>query len=483
MLAGSVGAGGILLSDPVLGSGPLSAVRYGHGRDLAAGVLYLGFVLLVWAWVRLGRGVLNGLVGSRGVLLAATAWIAPMVLAPPLFTRDVYSYLGQGLLALQDLDPYLDGPSVLSGPIPDNVHWFWQTTPAPYGPLFIAIAKAVVLVAGSNVLASVIAMRLVLLGGLALFVFVLPGLVQRLGGQLPLALWLAVASPLTVVHLVGGPHNDMLVVGLVAAGGLLTLEGRHVAGITLVTLGMAVKATAGVALPFLVWVWAARLRGALWQRFVRALAASLAVFTAVFGSCMLLAKVGFGWLPALSAPSRIVNYLSLPTGLGQLAHQVVSLFVDVDATPFVKTGRTVGALALVAFLAWQWWLAREGGPDALRRAGVALLVTAILSPTTLPWYFSWGVALLAAVPWNRRMLALFVAASVAVTLVYYPDGEEAMNNWAAMLVVVAGAVLAGLSLLRFDPLGLGDMFLRWAPNTPAGAADDKSVSQRGQPGS
>ncbi|MFD0486840.1 polyprenol phosphomannose-dependent alpha 1,6 mannosyltransferase MptB [Saccharopolyspora spinosporotrichia] len=181
LLAGSFGAAGVLVHDPILGSGPLSAMRYGHGKDLATAVVYLGFGLLVWAWVRLGRGVLARLVDSRGVLLATAAWLAPMLAAPPLFTRDVYSYLGQGLLALHGIDPYAVGPSALTGPIPDNVHPTWQTTPAPYGPLFMGVAKGVILVAGDGMISSVIVMRLVLLCGLGMLIFALPGLVRHLG--------------------------------------------------------------------------------------------------------------------------------------------------------------------------------------------------------------------------------------------------------------------------------------------------------------
>ena len=49
ILIGALGAGGDLINDPVLGDGPLSALRYGHGRNLATAVLYIGVFLLVWA--------------------------------------------------------------------------------------------------------------------------------------------------------------------------------------------------------------------------------------------------------------------------------------------------------------------------------------------------------------------------------------------------------------------------------------------------
>ncbi|QUH01252.1 polyprenol phosphomannose-dependent alpha 1,6 mannosyltransferase MptB [Saccharopolyspora erythraea] len=460
LLAGSFGAAGVLVHDPILGSGPLSAMRYGHGKDLATAVVYLGFGLLVWAWVRLGRGVLARLVDSRGVLLATAAWLTPMLAAPPLFTRDVYSYLGQGLLALHGIDPYAVGPSTLTGPIPDNVHPTWQTTPAPYGPLFMGVAKGVILMAGDGMISSVIVMRLVLLCGLGMLIFALPGLVRHLGGRLPVALWLAAASPMTVVHLVGGPHNDMLMIGLLAVGTLLILDGKHAGGLALATMAMAIKATAGLALPFLVWVWASHLTGPRWQRFARAVVPALALFAVVFGACMALAKVGFGWLPALSAPGMIVNYLSTPTAVGQAAFGLASLFFDADYGAFVSAGRSLGSVVLVGILVWQWWQARDGGTEAVRRAAIVLFAGALLSPVVLPWYLTWGMALACALPWSPRALSYVVGASVALVLAYSPDGEQAMYNWPLMAVGICAAFLGALSLVRFDPLGFSPLFQR-----------------------
>ncbi|PKW15179.1 polyprenol phosphomannose-dependent alpha 1,6 mannosyltransferase MptB [Saccharopolyspora spinosa] len=458
LLIGSFGAGGTLVHDPVLGSGPLSVLRYGHGRDVAVTVVYVGFALLVWAWVRLGRGVIAHLVTSRGVLWATAAWLGPMLVAPPLFTRDVYSYLGQGLLALNGLDPYGVGPSALTGPIPENVHPTWQTTPAPYGPLFMGVAKGVILLAGHDIIASVIVMRLVLLGGLVMLICALPGLVRHLGGRLPVALWLVAASPMTVVHLVGGPHNDMLMIGLLSVGTLLMLEGKNVAGIGLVSAAMAIKATAGLALPFLVWIWASRLEGPLWRRFLRAAFPAVGVFVVVFGACTALAKVGFGWLSALSAPGMIVNYLSAPTAVGQALHSLVSLFGETNIWPFVGATRTLGSVLLVAILAWNWWQARDGGPEAVRRAAIALCCGALLSPVLLPWYTTWGLALGSAFLWTPRALSYVVGASIALVLAYYPDGEQAMYNWPFVAVGIGAALLGALSLVRFDPLGLSCTF-------------------------
>ena len=454
MVIGGFGGGGTLVRDPVLTNSPLGFWRYGHGREIAVALIYIGVGLLVWAWVRLGREVLARRVGGRAVLTCALLWSAPMLASPPLFTRDVFSYLAQGALPLSGYDPYEVGPEVMPGVLSDNVHYFWQDTPAPYGPLFILVAKAVVALTGENIILGVVVMRLAMLPGLAGLIWALPELTRRMGGRVPVALWVAVANPVMVIHMIGGGHNDLLVVGGLAAGGLFALRGRHIAAITATTLAMAVKASAAVALPFLVLIWAAELDGPFRTRLVKATAGGLAVFGAVFAAVTFAAGVDLGWFPALSAPSMIVNWMSIPTGVGELAFNLVNIVADVPKQPFINVARIIGAIVLAAIAVRQWWLARDGGPDALRRAGIVLLAVAVLSPATLPWYVSWGMALLAMVDWTPRGLARLVFVSFWLLIVYYPDGEDALYNLPYLLVCAAVALLAAVSLLREDPLRL-----------------------------
>ncbi|GAA3077607.1 polyprenol phosphomannose-dependent alpha 1,6 mannosyltransferase MptB [Pseudonocardia yunnanensis] len=455
MVIGGYGAGGVLVRDPLLTNSPLGFWRYGHGRELATVLVYIGVALMLWAWVQLGRDVLARRVGGRAVLTIAMAWTVPVLFAPPLFTRDIFSYLAQGGLSLAGFDPYAVGPDAMPGIWTDNVHYFWQDTPAPYGPLFILIAKAVAWATGDNIIFGVVLMRLALLPGLLLLVWALPELTRRLGGRVPLALWIAVANPVMVIHMIGGGHNDLLVVGLLAAGSLVALRGKPAGGIALVTGAMAVKASAGVALPFLVLVWAARLPGTRSARIVKATAAGVGVFVVVFAACTFAAGVSLGWLPALSAPSMIVNWMSFPTGAGEFLHALIGLAAPtVPKQPFINVGRVIGAIVLVWIAVRQWLAARDGGPDAIHRAGIVLLAVAVLSPATLPWYVSWGMALLAMVAWSPRGLAWVVFCSLMLVIVYYPNGEDALYNWPYLAGCALVAALAAVSLLRPDPLRL-----------------------------
>jgi alpha-1,6-mannosyltransferase len=468
MVIGGFGAGGVLVHDPVLTNSALGFWRYGHGRELASILIYTGVGLMAWAWVQLGRDVLAHRVGGRAVLTTAFVWTLPMLASPPLFTRDIFSYLAQGGLPLAGFDPYAVGPEAMPGIFSDNVHYFWQETPAPYGPLFIIIAKAVAWVTGDAIILGVVLMRLALLPGLALFVWALPELTRRLGGRVAVALWVAVANPMMVIHMVGGGHNDLLVVGLLAAGALVMLRGAHIGGIAIVTAAMAVKASAAVALPFLVLVWAARLPGSRTARIAKATAAGIGVFVVVFAALTLLAGVGLGWLPALSAPSMIVNWMSIPTGVGEFTHTLVRLLVDVPKQPFINVTRVLGALLLIYIACRQWWEARDGGPDAVRRAGIVLLAVAVLSPANLPWYVSWGMALLAAAAWTARGLQITVFVSLMLVIFYYPNGEDALYNWPFLALCAAMAGLAAVSLLRPDPLRLA-AGARQRPRRPAPA--------------
>lgn len=465
MAVAGLGAGGKLVADPILEGTPLVAMRFGHGYDLAVLAVYVGLGLVLWGWVLLGRDVIARRVAGRGVLFTALAWIGPMLVSPPLFTRDPYSYLAYGTMPLRGFDPYDGGPNQMLGPIAQNVHWFWTDTPAPYGPLFILVAKGVAAITGENMVLGVILMRLAMLPGLVLFLVAVPGLVRHLGGRVPVALWLAVANPVMVLHLIGGPHNDLLLVGLLTSGTLLVLNGRHVPGIALATGAMAVKATAGFALPFLVLVWAARLSGSERSRILRAATAGIGVFLVVFTAISVAARVGIGWLPALNAPSNIVNWLSLPTGVGELLAGVTGMFLHgLSSTPFVTVTRILGIVVFFWIAVKQWLKSRDGGPEAVRRAGLVLLLFALLSPATLPWYYAWGMVLLAATPWTVQRMQIVVVASIFLMVSAFPSGEVALYAWFYLFLMAGCAVVAARSLTREDPLGLRRR--PWPPPTP-----------------
>jgi alpha-1,6-mannosyltransferase len=460
---GGIGAAAVPLPDKLLDGTMFSWVRYGHGKELAAAVLYAGLLMLVWAWIELGRGVRAGHIGRRGVLVAIAAWTVPLLFAPALFSRDLYLYLAQGDLGLHGFNPYTNGVSVLNDTLSHNVDAIWQNTPAPYGPLFVLLTKGIVLFTGQHVEIGLVLLRCVFCIGLVLLCWALPRLAGALGGNPVVALWFGAANPLVLAYLVGGGHNDLLMVGLLAAGAVLVVERRHALGIALVTCGFSVKATAAVLLPFLVWLWAARLSGSRLSRFAKATGAGLAIFGSIFGVLTLIAQVNLGWVKALDVTNLVVTWMSMPTAAGQLGNGIAGIFTATDPAHFLSVARTIGWVVLAVLVARQWWLARSGDvPTVLRRASFALLTVVLLSPATLPWYFTWPLVMAAGFAWSGTGLAIGAAVSVWITLSTYPAGSGGLYNFPYLAMIAGIAVLAGFSLLRPDPFRLSGRISRLA---------------------
>ncbi|MBT2439423.1 polyprenol phosphomannose-dependent alpha 1,6 mannosyltransferase MptB [Streptomyces sp. ISL-36] len=426
-------------------------VARGSSTTVAAAVLaYLGLTLLVAAWWRYGRLLAEG-VRDR-VLVTLACWTAPLLLAPPLYSADVYSYIAQGAMVLEGHDVYGAGPSVL-GPddlgadAADSVGGHWTDTPAPYGPVFLVLAQAVVKLTGGEIVPAVFGMRLIALGALALIVWAVRGLGGGVGG-----LWLTALNPLLLIHVVGGMHNDGLMIGLMLSGVLLAVRGRWVLGSVLVGLAMMIKSPAAVALLF-IGVMMARGHG------VRGVAKGLvlpgAVAAAVAAGATVLAGTGFGWLRTQSVAGTIHTALSVTSDVGL----ALGLLVGDDPDPVKGAVQTLGLFAAAVIILALAWRTYRGLLDPVLGLGLALLALVALSPMVQPWYLLWGTAAVGAVAWRTRPGRLLAVLSAALTYETAPSGHTPAY----------GFVLAGVVLV----LGLG--WMRRKPWATAEGVRDRSV--------
>ncbi|MEU3427036.1 polyprenol phosphomannose-dependent alpha 1,6 mannosyltransferase MptB [Streptomyces gardneri] len=440
---------------PVRGGGSLWEPR-GSALTVTGAVLaYLGLTLLVAAWWRYGVLLARGV--RDGVLRTLVWWTAPLLLAPPLYSADVYSYIAQGGMVLEGHDVYGGGPSVL-GPgelgadAAASVGGNWTDTPAPYGPVFLLLAEAVVGPTGGAIVPAVLGMRLIALGALALIVWAVRGLA---GGAADRdgAVWLAALNPLLLIHVVGGMHNDGLMIGLMLGGVLLAARGRWVLGCVLVGLAMMVKSPAAVALLF-IGVMIARRDGGGVRGVAKGLVLPGLVAGGVAVAATLAAGTGFGWLRTQSVAGAIHTALSVTSDLGLALGTLLADDPDPVKGVVQKLGLLV-AVALILALAWRAW---KGRIDPVLGLGLSLVALVALSPMAQPWYLLWGTVVVAAVAWHSRagqVLAVFSAALVYETA---PSGHTPWYGF-----VLAGCVLAlGLVWLRRDA---------WPPAASVAPAD------------
>src|ERR1700712_185326 len=257
---GGLGAGSTRLHDPLLESLHVSWLRFGHGLVFSSTLLWGGVALMLVSWLWLGRRVIDRSATEYAMVATTGFWLTPLLLSVPVFSRDTYSYLAQGALLRDGFDPYAVGPVDNPNSLLDNVSPIWTTTTAPYGPAFILVAKFVTMLVGDHVVAGTMVLRLCMLPGLVLLIWAAPRVARHVGASGAAALWICVLNPLVIIHLMGGVHNEMLMVGLMMAAIALTLGDKPVWGVGLIAIAVAVKATAGIALPFMVWMWMHRLR-------------------------------------------------------------------------------------------------------------------------------------------------------------------------------------------------------------------------------
>ncbi|MDQ1653484.1 MAG: hypothetical protein QOI35_2684 [Cryptosporangiaceae bacterium] len=426
---GALGAGVLPLPDP---QWPLPVVA-ARGPALVGFVALVaaGMAMLVAAWWLAGR---SGRLSVRWVTVTAAVWSAPLLLAPPLFSRDVYSYAAQGDVLVHGVDPYRHGPADLPSVWVPSISPTWAHTPAPYGPLFLQIAHVAVMLCGGYLPAAVLLLRIAALAGVALTAVYLPRLAAACGTDPGRALWLGLASPLVLVNFVSGEHNDALMTGLLVAGLAYAAERRGVRAAAFVALAAAVKAPALVALPFvaLLWAGAPRLRSV-----VRAAAATGAVALAVFALVTVATGLGTGWIgAALATPGASVQWTSLPTGLGIAAGWLTG---PSGADTAIAVARTVGTVltgVAVAGLIWRAWRRSGDTRAVVLAAGGALLAVVVLAPAFHPWYLLWAALPLAASVTDPRAWRALAAASAALCFLVLPGGFNL-----ARVTVVPGVLL------------------------------------------
>lgn len=394
-------------------------VRFPLGNAVA---LYLGMGAMSVAWLGLGRRLAYLPRPSVFELRAVGAvWCLPLLVAPALFSRDVYSYLAQGTILHLGLSPYHNAPVVLAhlghAHLLDAVSPFWRGTTAPYGPLFLGLVSPIAGAIGSNLIVGVLLLRLLEVAGVVLLAIFVPRLAQALGADPARALWLALLSPLVLLELVGAAHNDALMAGLMVAGVTLAIERRPLAGIALCALAAAIKLPAAAAALFIAVSWARASQPTMLGR-ARALAQGASAAAAVLLVVSAATGVGFSWLSTslFSTPQRVQLAITPATGLGWT---IAALLHDLGigaSSRHIESALSVVALVSTG-LAGAILLWRARPTSMVRALGWLLLAAALGGPAAWPWYLSWGLVLLAADPSAQRLPALAVAVLVSVFLV------------------------------------------------------------------
>jgi len=342
----------------------------------------------------------------RVLITAVIALHVLVLLAPPLFSTDMFSYQAYGRMgALYGLNPYVLGPHAMAAdPTYGLIGWRWVGMPTVYGPVFTAlsyvlaplsIATAAFAYKGIAALASLLCLLLV-------------WRIARVRGLDPRpALALTGLNPLVVLYGVGGGHNDLLMMLPVLAGIYLVLTQRERSGAALMITSAAIKVTGGLPLAFAL-ASGGRLQRDRRRRLLMGASAAVAIFAG-----LAVAMFGLGWLRLPTTFREVQSHGAWDSFVGVAVKGLGLRAIETQ----IAFGLGLVSAAATAWLLRQVWRGRMNWLAGSGWAAVALLCCAT---SLLPWYLVW-VLPLAGVAGDRRLWRVSLILTFAIVALHGVD--------------------------------------------------------------
>ncbi len=418
------------------------------GAILSTCVLTIGVWLMLYGWLRLGRSLrhASGQDPERGVLMAqkprldvdrdgyiqdpvamstswreplalwlsenwrrirnswwahgslkitnivTIIWMLPLLATVPIFSRDIFAYVGQGRLVLNGGDPYAVGISTISNWFQLGTDSMWAEDGTPYGPVFIWMEALAVDAADGSLEWALFYLRMLAVAGTILCLIFTPLLAKQHGIDPARAQWLASANPLFLISYVASGHNDVLMVGFALAAVFFALRKQGVLAVIALTLSVGIKPITVVLLPFIGLMWAPA--GARWAKKIWYWFLCGGIFLVLMAIIGYLNGYGFGWVKVMLGTGTGYTFWS-PVGFSQMLLSNLGNafgFNDDLLASVVKLAGRLSSVVLVLFLIFR-------GPHRQLSIRMTLAFTAlvILSPVIHPWYLLWLLPFFAAI--------------------------------------------------------------------------------------
>ena len=408
--------------------------------------VYGGIALLLASWVLL-VGQVDRHVGMRRLWVVLGMWAAPLVVAPPLFSRDAYAYVADGQLVSSGLNPYTHGVDALgSSRFVHLVDPLWRTTHAAYGPLFLDVVHADVSLTGHTVVAAIVGMRVLAALALAACGACVAAITRSLGHHPARPFALAVLNPLALLYLLAGMHNDVLMLALLLAGVAMATRRHPAIAVVLCAAAASVKLPAALGVVFIAWDWGRRHPGSA-RRWATA-AGAMGLAAAAAALVTLGSGFGWGWLVSGSVSGNVVSWLDPSTALGlAVGRAVQAAGLGRNTHAAVLAARSIG-LVVAAAVSLRM-VVRPPRGSLTQGLGWGLLSFAVLGPVVWPWYESWGVALLAVGSTRIGRAAIFAVSAIACYATF-PSHLALSNGETAFLIASVTCVtgIVGVDVLR-----------------------------------
>ena len=397
---------------------------------------------------------------------AFAAFTLLFVFTPPFQSRDVYSYVFFG----RSMTVYHSNPFLLIPHARPNDLFYplvgWKFNASVYGPVFNYPAYLIAKVAGDNVAANVLGFKLLAVASYAACLPLVYWLAKRVSpGRENMALAISAWSPILVMHLLGGGHNDALMIALLLGGFLLYRKGYLLSGIALVMVASMVKIVAVLAVAPMLVLYIRDKQGAPLKRLVRAGAVVIGVPILLYLPFLSSLKI----FKTTSHMSKLYSAASIPRLVSFQYQRVLRHggMTHIKAESVANARVHLLFLAIFAVLTIILLLRVKDYRSMTVSAAAIFLIWFLTSSYVLPWYLAMGLMLAAFTGWNLATAGM-IGASVIFAFYRIPEppgtGVGGPSVWLSVPLV-----LIFVGWLAYE--GASSLFARRYRRRPVEALD------------
>ncbi len=376
-----------------------SSLATGDGAPLSFYLaLWVAFLLYVVVFA------LSDHLPRRATVAVVVVVCVVFALAPPLLSQDIFSYISYSRIwVLDGLNPYVHASSAVPA---DAAFPYvgWRDATSAYGPLFTLFTAPI---AFFGVAGALWAMKTIAAVSLLLILYLVALSSKLVGRDWFKPVLLIGLNPLVLVHVVGGAHNDAMMVMLVMLSVWAVLSRMEFAGGISAVAAFSVKMSAAVAIPFLVLGSKRRLRS------IAAMVLSLLLITVasliVFGTDVLDSFALVGENQART------SFYSLPNQTSRL----IGAVGGIDAGQVLSTVKSVYLVAFLAAVVFLLLRVRSGRMSWLTGTGWTYFGLLCATAWLLPWYAIWLLPF-AALSEDRRLTAVSFALTAYMLMIRLP---------------------------------------------------------------
>ena len=370
------------------------------------------------------------------------------VFGPMFQSRDVFSYIFFGRsMTVYHANPFLLIPHAR----PHDIIYplvGWKFNASVYGPVFNYPAYLITRIAGNNITANIMGFKMLAFISYAACLPIVYWLARRVSpGRENMALVIAGWSPIMVMHLLGGGHNDALMVALLLGGFLLYRKGYLLSGIAVVMVASMVKIVAVLAVAPMLVMYVRDKQGVPLKRLWRAAVVVVGVPILLYLPFLQSLKI----FKTTEHMSTLYSSASIPRLVSFQYQKILrhSGMTRIKAQSVANARVHLLFLAIFAVVTILILLTVKNYRSMALAASAIFLIWFVTSSYVLPWYLVMGLMLTAFTGWNFTTGAL-LGASVIFAFYRIPEppghGIGGPNVWLSVpliLLSVAWLVFEG----------------------------------------